>query len=180
MLLPLTVTLSTCDHIRCSRGSRGFLCSASWTPPWHHDLHPLVQSRANVLRTFYAERLQLFEVVAVKSPCLTPITGAGGLLLVYFSTLSIGSTLNTGSTFLCVQVCSGWSRVSWRLPHDSSLDGLVLDNQGSTSILQLYNATWRHSGKYVCEEVSSDQSREIDIFVQGIGDPSVTNYLQEH
>ncbi|XP_076026616.1 platelet-derived growth factor receptor beta-like isoform X2 [Genypterus blacodes] len=75
--------------------------------------------------------------------------------------------LNSKSNFSVV--CSGSSRVSWRLPQDSSLDGLVLDNRGSSSILQIYNATWRHSGKYVCEEESSDRSRDIDIFVQGRG-----------
>ncbi|KAM3869024.1 platelet-derived growth factor receptor beta-like [Diretmus argenteus] len=75
--------------------------------------------------------------------------------------------LSSNSSFTVV--CSGWDQVTWRLPQDSMLDGVVLENQGSSSILQLYNATWMHSGKYVCEEASSDQTRELDIFIPGQG-----------
>ncbi|KAM9348691.1 platelet-derived growth factor receptor beta-like [Symphorus nematophorus] len=66
-------------------------------------------------------------------------------------------------------VCSGWSQVTWRFPQDSQVDGVVVDNQGSTSVLQLVNATWRNSGRYTCEEASSSQSRDIDIFIPGRG-----------
>ncbi|XP_042338170.1 platelet-derived growth factor receptor beta-like, partial [Plectropomus leopardus] len=66
-------------------------------------------------------------------------------------------------------VCSGWSQVTWRLPLDSQVDGVVVENQGSSSVLQLINATWRNSGRYTCEEASSFQSREVDIFIPGQG-----------
>ncbi|XP_051250735.1 platelet-derived growth factor receptor beta isoform X2 [Dicentrarchus labrax] len=66
-------------------------------------------------------------------------------------------------------VCSGWSQVTWRLPQDGLVDGVMVENQGSSSVLQLSNVTWRNSGRYTCEEMSSDQSREIDIFIPGQG-----------
>nr|XP_043873916.1 platelet-derived growth factor receptor beta-like [Solea senegalensis] len=66
-------------------------------------------------------------------------------------------------------VCSGWSQVTWRLPRDSLLDGVLVERRGSSSILQLVNATWRNSGRYTCEEASSNQSRDIDVFIPGQG-----------
>uniref|UniRef100_UPI003AAA5F97 platelet-derived growth factor receptor beta-like n=1 Tax=Centroberyx gerrardi TaxID=166262 RepID=UPI003AAA5F97 len=75
--------------------------------------------------------------------------------------------LNSNSSFTVV--CSGWGQVSWRLPQESLLDGVLLENQGSSSILQLHNATWRHSGKYICEEAGSDETRELDVFIPGQG-----------
>ncbi|XP_030294080.1 platelet-derived growth factor receptor beta-like isoform X3 [Sparus aurata] len=66
-------------------------------------------------------------------------------------------------------VCSGWSQVTWRLPTDTLVDGVVVENQGSSSVLQLSNATWKNSGRYTCEEPSSHQSRDIDIFIPGQG-----------
>ncbi|XP_071369440.1 platelet-derived growth factor receptor beta-like [Centroberyx affinis] len=75
--------------------------------------------------------------------------------------------LNSNSSFTVV--CSGWGQVSWRLPQESLLDGVLLENRGSSSILQLHNATWRHSGKYICEEAGSDETRELDVFIPGQG-----------
>ncbi|KAM9856039.1 platelet-derived growth factor receptor beta-like [Aulostomus maculatus] len=66
-------------------------------------------------------------------------------------------------------VCSGWSQVSWRLPYDSQVEGVIVENQGSSSVLELFNVTWRNSGRYTCEEASSYQSRDIDIFIPGQG-----------
>uniref|UniRef100_A0A667Y0M0 Ig-like domain-containing protein n=1 Tax=Myripristis murdjan TaxID=586833 RepID=A0A667Y0M0_9TELE len=76
--------------------------------------------------------------------------------------------LSSNSSFSVV--CSGWAQVLWRLPRDSVPEGVVLDNQGSSSVLQLHNATWRHSGRYICEEASSDETKELDIFIPGRGD----------
>ena len=73
-------------------------------------------------------------------------------------------------TCVSLQVCSGWSQVTWRLPTDTLVDGVVVENQGSSSVLQLSNATWKNSGRYTCEEPSSHQSRDIDIFIPGQGD----------
>ncbi|XP_070712142.1 platelet-derived growth factor receptor beta-like [Pempheris klunzingeri] len=75
--------------------------------------------------------------------------------------------LTSNSNFTVV--CSGWSQVTWRVPRDHQVDGVVVENQGSSSVLQLFNATWRHSGRYTCEEASAHQSREIDIFIPGQG-----------
>ncbi|XP_029924287.1 platelet-derived growth factor receptor beta-like isoform X2 [Myripristis murdjan] len=75
--------------------------------------------------------------------------------------------LSSNSSFSVV--CSGWAQVLWRLPRDSVPEGVVLDNQGSSSVLQLHNATWRHSGRYICEEASSDETKELDIFIPGRG-----------
>ncbi|XP_074484711.1 platelet-derived growth factor receptor beta-like [Sebastes fasciatus] len=75
--------------------------------------------------------------------------------------------LDSNSNFTVV--CSGWSQVTWRLPQDSQVDGVVVETQGSSSVLQLFNATWRNSGRYTCEEASSYQSREIDVFIPGQG-----------
>ncbi|XP_036975291.1 platelet-derived growth factor receptor beta-like isoform X2 [Acanthopagrus latus] len=66
-------------------------------------------------------------------------------------------------------VCSGWSQVTWQLPTDTMVDGVVVENRGSSSVLQLSNATWKNSGRYTCEEPSSHQSRHIDIFIPGQG-----------
>lgn len=65
-------------------------------------------------------------------------------------------------------VCSGWSQVTWRSPQDSQVDGVFVNNQGSSSVLQLINVTWRNSGRYTCEEASSDQSKDIDVFIPGL------------
>ncbi|XP_041807993.1 platelet-derived growth factor receptor beta-like [Chelmon rostratus] len=75
--------------------------------------------------------------------------------------------LNANASFTVV--CSGWSQVIWRLPQDTLADGVVVENQGSSSVLQLSNVTWRNSGRYTCEEVSSHQSRDINIFIPGRG-----------
>ncbi|XP_076606843.1 platelet-derived growth factor receptor beta-like isoform X2 [Chaetodon auriga] len=75
--------------------------------------------------------------------------------------------LNANTNFTVV--CSGWSQVTWRLPQDTLVDGVVVENQGSSSVLQLSNVTWRNSGRYTCEEASSYQSRDIDIFIPGRG-----------
>ncbi|XP_061596461.1 platelet-derived growth factor receptor beta-like [Cololabis saira] len=66
-------------------------------------------------------------------------------------------------------LCSGWSQVMWQLPQDLQLDGVFVDNQGSSSTLQLVNATWRNSGRYTCEETQEDQSRHVDVFIPGQG-----------
>ncbi|XP_026166134.1 platelet-derived growth factor receptor beta-like isoform X2 [Mastacembelus armatus] len=73
--------------------------------------------------------------------------------------------LNSTSNYSVV--CSGWSQVTWRLPQDSQVEGVVVENQGSSSVLQLFNVTWINSGRYTCEEASSYQSRDIDIFIPG-------------
>ncbi|KAF7644667.1 hypothetical protein LDENG_00217760 [Lucifuga dentata] len=104
-------------------------------------------------------RLFLLLVLFLLSP-------EGGVSLELLPSLS-EVQLISNSNFTVV--CSGWSQVSWRLPSDSPLDGVVVDDQGSSSILQLYDATWRNSGKFVCEELSSKQTREINIFIPGLG-----------
>ncbi|KAM6983424.1 platelet-derived growth factor receptor beta-like [Tautogolabrus adspersus] len=75
--------------------------------------------------------------------------------------------LDTNSNFTVV--CSGWSQVTWQLPQDSLVSEVDVDSQGSSSILRLFNATWRNSGRYTCEEALSAQSRVIDIFIPGKG-----------
>uniref|UniRef100_A0A3Q3MSA6 Immunoglobulin-like beta-sandwich domain-containing protein n=1 Tax=Labrus bergylta TaxID=56723 RepID=A0A3Q3MSA6_9LABR len=62
--------------------------------------------------------------------------------------------LDTNSNFTVV--CSGWSQVTWRLPlRDFQEVGVDVDNQGSSSILRLLNATWRNSGRYTSLPVPS-------------------------
>uniref|UniRef100_A0A3Q3XB02 receptor protein-tyrosine kinase n=1 Tax=Mola mola TaxID=94237 RepID=A0A3Q3XB02_MOLML len=80
------------------------------------------------------------------------------------------SPLLRSGTCLSPQVCSGWSQVTWLLPQDSLVDGVVVEDQGSSSVLHISNATWRYSGRYTCEEASSYQSKAIDIFIPGQGD----------
>ncbi|KAL3970419.1 hypothetical protein ACER0C_025938 [Sarotherodon galilaeus] len=65
--------------------------------------------------------------------------------------------------------CLGWSEVKWHFPQEPPVDGVLVDNRGSRSILQLFNITWRNSGRYTCEEASSDQSRNVDVFIPGQG-----------
>ncbi|XP_044227141.1 platelet-derived growth factor receptor beta-like isoform X1 [Thunnus albacares] len=75
--------------------------------------------------------------------------------------------LNSNSNYTVV--CSGWSQVTWRLPQDIQVGGVTVETQGSSSVLQLLNATWRNSGRYTCEEEFPDESREVDIFIPGQG-----------
>ena len=66
-------------------------------------------------------------------------------------------------------VCSGWTEVTWQTPHDSNLEleGLEVDDQGTSSVLQLSNVTWMHTGLYVCEEPAARETKEISVFVPG-------------
>ncbi|XP_034034116.1 platelet-derived growth factor receptor beta-like [Thalassophryne amazonica] len=114
-------------------------------------------------------------MASIRVPGLTMLCLLSGLVLVCVEESSplelIPSApevlLNPNSSFIVL--CSGWSKVVWQLPQDWDMDGVVVENQGSTSVLRLNNATWRHSGKYTCEEASSDQTREINIFIPGQG-----------
>lgn len=45
-----------------------------------------------------------------------------------------------------------------------------MENLESRSTLHLFNITWRNSGRYTCEESSSYQSRDIDVFIPGEGE----------
>ncbi|XP_028322119.1 platelet-derived growth factor receptor beta-like isoform X2 [Gouania willdenowi] len=66
-------------------------------------------------------------------------------------------------------VCSGWSPVTWEFPGDSLSDSVIMETQGSVSVLQFVNVTWKNSGRYTCEEKSSKESKDIDIFIPGQG-----------
>ncbi|KAK6305688.1 hypothetical protein J4Q44_G00244680 [Coregonus suidteri] len=72
-------------------------------------------------------------------------------------------TLSTNSSFTVV--CSGWSKVTWKSAHVPSLEGVSVENRGTTSVLVLHNVTWRHSGNYVCEESSTEETKDISVFV---------------
>uniref|UniRef100_A0A8C7JEA8 receptor protein-tyrosine kinase n=1 Tax=Oncorhynchus kisutch TaxID=8019 RepID=A0A8C7JEA8_ONCKI len=71
--------------------------------------------------------------------------------------------LSTNSSFTVV--CSGWSKVSWKSPRDPSLEGVAVEDRGTTSVLVLHNVTWRHSGNYICEEPSTEEAKDISVFV---------------
>lgn len=57
------------------------------------------------------------------------------------------------------------------------MEGVAVDDQGSSSLLQLDNTTWQTSGRYTCKEASSDLSKAIDVFVPGDGESDVTSPL---
>ncbi|KAM9788926.1 platelet-derived growth factor receptor beta-like [Neosynchiropus ocellatus] len=65
--------------------------------------------------------------------------------------------------------CSAWSKVSWQTPVGSPMEGVIVEDSGSSSILKLVNVTWRSSGRYTCEEAWSEQTREVDVFIPGEG-----------
>uniref|UniRef100_A0AAY4B6X6 receptor protein-tyrosine kinase n=1 Tax=Denticeps clupeoides TaxID=299321 RepID=A0AAY4B6X6_9TELE len=67
-------------------------------------------------------------------------------------------------------MCSGWSDVTWKIPHDPIPEGISVDNRRATSVLSLTNVTWKHTGSYVCEEPISYESKAISVFVP---DPEV-------
>lgn len=98
-----------------------------------------------------------------------------GLLLVFPEDslcleLNVSSShvlLNSNTSFTVV--CSGWSQVTWVLPRELQMEGVVVDDQGSSSLLQIFNASWQTSGRYTCKEASSDLSKAIDVFVPGNG-----------
>ncbi|KAJ3589190.1 hypothetical protein NHX12_010037, partial [Muraenolepis orangiensis] len=75
--------------------------------------------------------------------------------------------LNPNSSFTVV--CSGWGQVSWRLPWTPGPDGVLIKDHGTSSTLELHNISWRHTGRYVCEEPSSHQTKTLDIFIPGHG-----------
>lgn len=67
-------------------------------------------------------------------------------------------------------VCSGWSDVTWALPGDdeggvSYVEGVSIEDLGSSSVLRITNATWRQSGRYSCSD--QDQTKALDLFVPG-------------
>ncbi|XP_060941738.1 platelet-derived growth factor receptor beta-like [Limanda limanda] len=99
--------------------------------------------------------LGVFLVHPEGGVCLELLPSASEVLLVSNSNFTV--------------VCSGWSQVTWRLPGDTLVDGVAVATRGSSSILQLSNATWRNSGRYTCEETSSHQSRHVDVFIPGQG-----------
>lgn len=70
-------------------------------------------------------------------------------------------------------MCSGWSEVTWVLPQMLPMEGVVVEDQGSSSLLQIFNASWQSSGRYTCEEASSDLSKAIDVFIPGEGESNV-------
>lgn len=55
------------------------------------------------------------------------------------------------------------------------MEELKVENQGSSSILQIFNASWQNSGRYTCEEASSDLSKSIDVFILGEGESNVSS-----
>lgn len=57
------------------------------------------------------------------------------------------------------------------------MEGVVVDDQGSSSFLQIFNASWQTSGRYTCKEVLSDLSKAIDVFVPGEGESDVSSPL---
>lgn len=57
------------------------------------------------------------------------------------------------------------------------MEGILVEDQGSSSLLQIFNASWQNSGRYTCEEASSDLSKAIDIFVPGEGESHVAATL---
>uniref|UniRef100_H3CQ90 receptor protein-tyrosine kinase n=1 Tax=Tetraodon nigroviridis TaxID=99883 RepID=H3CQ90_TETNG len=75
--------------------------------------------------------------------------------------------LNPSDNFTVV--CSGWSQVSWLLPEEILVEGVEVEDQGSVSTLNIFNASWKHSGRYLCEEGLSSQSKRVDIFIPGRG-----------
>lgn len=97
--------------------------------------------------------------------------------------------VSSGEPITCLspsaQVCSGWSQVTWVLPRELQIEGVVVEDQGSSSLLQIFNASWQTSGRYTCKETSSDLSKAIDVFVPGEGEgdvasPLTTTWVQTH
>ncbi|KAG7484543.1 hypothetical protein MATL_G00050500 [Megalops atlanticus] len=66
--------------------------------------------------------------------------------------------------------CSGWSPVKWRRRSEVELSGVRMDDGPTSSVLNLENVTWRHTGVYICEELASEETVEISVFVP---DPEV-------
>lgn len=57
------------------------------------------------------------------------------------------------------------------------MEGVIVEGQGSSSLLQIFNASWQNSGRYTCEEASSDLSKAIDIFIPGEGESNAASPL---
>lgn len=97
-----------------------------------------------------------------------------GLLLVFPQDglcleLNVSSShvvLSSNTSFFSV-MCSGWSEVTWVFPEELLMEGVVVEDQGSSSLLQIFNASWQNSGRYTCKEASSDLNKAIDVFIPG-------------
>lgn len=87
--------------------------------------------------------------------------------------------VSSGEPVTCLsppaQMCSGWSEVTWVFPEEFLMEGVVVENRGSSSLLQIFNASWQNSGRYTCEEASSDLSKAIDVFIPGEGESSIAS-----
>ncbi|KAJ4919404.1 hypothetical protein JOQ06_000089 [Pogonophryne albipinna] len=70
---------------------------------------------------------------------------------------------------ISLQVCSGWSQVTWLLPAVPEGGVVQVEPLGSSSVLRLLNASWRDSGRYTCEEAGSPERRQVDVFIPGTG-----------
>lgn len=57
------------------------------------------------------------------------------------------------------------------------MEGVLVEDQGSSSLLQIFNASWQNSGRYTCEEASSELSKAVDVFVPGEGESNVASTL---
>uniref|UniRef100_A0A3B4VMV7 Ig-like domain-containing protein n=1 Tax=Seriola dumerili TaxID=41447 RepID=A0A3B4VMV7_SERDU len=102
------------------------------------------------------------------SVCLSVCLSAGVFLVCPEG--GVGLELMPSASKVLLNSTSSFTVVSNTCLSPQVCSGLFLQNRGSSSVLQLFNVTWRNSGRYTCEEGSSYQSREIDIFIPGKGD----------
>uniref|UniRef100_A0A8C2GKX1 receptor protein-tyrosine kinase n=1 Tax=Cyprinus carpio TaxID=7962 RepID=A0A8C2GKX1_CYPCA len=74
--------------------------------------------------------------------------------------------------------CSGWSNVTWRFKREENVPEFHTEKRSpSSSVLSLEQVTWRHTGVYVCSENSTNETREVAVFVP---DPEVWFLENDH
>uniref|UniRef100_A0A8C2JCX0 receptor protein-tyrosine kinase n=1 Tax=Cyprinus carpio TaxID=7962 RepID=A0A8C2JCX0_CYPCA len=106
-----------------------------------------------------------------------------GLLLLCLG--SSGLELNPSVTQVVLSInssfsitCSGWSYVTWRFKREENVPEFHTEKRSpSSSVLSLEQVTWRHTGVYVCSENSTNETREVAVFVP---DPEVWFLENDH
>uniref|UniRef100_A0A8C1PAC5 receptor protein-tyrosine kinase n=1 Tax=Cyprinus carpio TaxID=7962 RepID=A0A8C1PAC5_CYPCA len=106
-----------------------------------------------------------------------------GLLLLCLG--SSGLELNPSVTQVVLSInssfsitCSGRSYVSWRFKREENVPEFHTEKRSpSSSVLSLEQVTWRHTGVYVCSENSTNETREVAVFVP---DPEVWFLENDH
>lgn len=139
----------------------------------HSDVYSEILCMAETWHLFFLNDFCTPWVV-VEQYCLSLNAGlCAGLLLLCLG--SSGLELNPSVTQVVLSInssfsitCSGWSNVTWRFKREENVPEFHTEKRSpSSSVLSLEQVTWKHTGVYVCSENSTNETREVAVFVPG-------------